>query len=560
MIRQSSIRSVNLLYLVIMLLMVASLALTFIPHYTRLVLTQAVLILLPASLFLRFVEKQDLRTVAERVRWRWPGWKVGLLGLLIGIGLYPVSIAIAGIFQQLMGYTDFIDPDLVIPSTVPTAIMAVLAYAVMAPLCEEILFRGVIQPVYERRGAAWAVLFVGFLFIAFHLSLLQGLSIVLITLALGYVFLRTRSLQASILTHFGANGMAALVITGGVFNTGAQSFLLSPAAMIAGPLVALVALVGLILFTRRTEEADPPAAPTEPVTEPVVDVQTDAPRRRGWVWTFWPLVVAGLFIWLPLVSLEFFIARQPELLAQFGMVQPTEPVKVGAAPWQDKQAWQYEIRNIVGDVVGEGVCELAVNAVTIEITCASDVKAYQVEYGGGTFMSSGGERIDRVAWNRADGELTSGTTTMDLEEGAFQSDLSWSVSPGGISITYQDTFEVNEDIFLALDKTPLARNPDLMLAHSKSWPWQLAAMQFGEGQTGSVIRFDPYTWRSTTRDQGPVAETRNLTVTEEEVQTPAGTVAAWKVITHKDEAAWFDLDGGVKVVQFFNGIETWVLK
>jgi membrane protease YdiL (CAAX protease family) len=560
MIRQSSTRSVNLLYLVMMVLMIASMVLAaFIPHYTRLVLTQAVFIFLPAVLYLRFFEKQTLRTAAERVRWHWPGWGAGLMALLIGVGLYPFSIMIAGIFQQLLGYTDFIDPDMVIPTTVPTAIMAVLAYAVMAPVCEEVLFRGVIQPVYERRGAAWAVLYVGFLFIAFHLSLLQGISIILISLALGYVFLRTRSLQASILTHFGANAMAALVITDGVFNTGAQTVLLSPVAMMVGPAVALVALLALIRFTRRAEAPapEPPAAPAE---EPAAAPQPEASARRGWLRSYWPVVVALLFIWLPMISLEFVIARQPELLEQFSSVQPTEPLQVGAAPWQEDQEWQYEIRNIVGDVVGVGTCTLDVRSETIEITCASDVDAYRVEHGGGTFMSSGGERIDQVAWYRADGRLVGGTTTMNLEDGAFHSDLSWVAMPGGVDIDYQDTFDANGDTFLSWLDTPRAEHPNLLTAHSKIWPWQLAGMPFEAGHTGSIIKFDPYTWRQTTQDQGPLAEIRNLNVSEEEVQTPAGTFTAWKVSAHRDETAWFDVSDGVTVVQFFNGIETWVLK
>jgi membrane protease YdiL (CAAX protease family) len=553
MIRQSSIRSVNLLYLVIMVLMVASLALTFIPHYTRLVLTQAVLILLPAVLFLRFVEKQDLRTIAERVRWRWPGWKVGLLSLLVGAGLYPVSIVIASVFQQLLGYQEFIDPGMVIPSTVGTALLAVLAYAVMAPLCEEFLFRGVIQPVYERRGAAWAVLFVGFLFIAFHLSLLQGLSIILITLALGYVFLRTRSLQASILTHFGANGMAALVLTDGVFNSGAQTWLLSPTAMIAGPVISLSALIGLVLFTRRPQEAAQPLT-AEETTGPLPTAPVAA--QRSWLWAYWPLV-AALFLWLPMISLEFVIARQPDLLEQFtGAVQLGEPLQVGAAPWQGTDVWQYEIRNIVGDVVGEGNCEVAAGDGIVEITCASFVNPYDVEFRGGRFLSSGGERIDQVRWSAAGGRLRGGVSTMDLSDHTYQSELRWSVLPDRISIVHQDSNGSNDEASL-----PLTDDPELLLAHSNAWPWQLVGMRFESGHSGSILKFQPYTWRSETQDQGPLAELRRLSVmAEEEVETPAGTFTAWKVASNKDETAWFNLTGGVTVVKFFNGMETWVLK
>ena len=83
----------------------------------------------------------------------------------------------------------------------------------MAPLCEEVLARGVIQRAYESFGPRRAILYVGGLFVIFHLSLLQGLGIIPLALALGYVYWRSQSLVASILAHFGANAMAALVLT-----------------------------------------------------------------------------------------------------------------------------------------------------------------------------------------------------------------------------------------------------------------------------------------------------------------------------------------------------------
>jgi membrane protease YdiL (CAAX protease family) len=168
------------------------------------------------------------------VSWRWPGGLAALLSLCAGLGLYPVSAVSAGLLQQLLGYTNFSVPADAIPTTLTMALLAVLAYAIMAPFCEEFLFRRVIQPVYAQRGPRRAILWVGVLFIVFHLALLQELSIIPLSLALGYVFYRTRSLPASILTHFGANLPAALVITKGVFNLTLTPVLFSPPLIFGG--------------------------------------------------------------------------------------------------------------------------------------------------------------------------------------------------------------------------------------------------------------------------------------------------------------------------------------
>ncbi|HSV85470.1 MAG TPA: type II CAAX endopeptidase family protein [Levilinea sp.] len=550
--RQAALRPVNLLYLVVMVFMLANLALSFIPQFVRLNLNEALLIFLPAYLFLRFFEKDTTHTLAERVRWRWPGWKVGLLSLVIGIGLYPISITLATIFQQVLGYTDLVDPGTVLPTTVGAAVLAVIAYAVMAPLCEEFFFRGVMQPVYERRFGKWAVLFVGFLFIAFHLSLLQGISIILITLALGYVNYQTRSLQASILTHFGANGMAALVITDGVFKTGAQTWLLSPNTIVAGVLIAVLSLIWLLRFTRQPSEAKVET----PVVETEIAAQPEAPRR-GWLRVYWPILVALLFIWLPLISVEVVFSRSPELLEQLtGVEQPGEPLVVDPVPWQGSEQWRYEIRNIVGDVVGEGTCQIGAAEPALTVTCVSFVEVYDVEYNGGRFLSSGGSRSDLLTWDRAGSRVSGGVTAMDLSSSTFQSETAWSLSDGALMVEYADSNSVSADVSLLLED-----DENVLLAHANIWPWHLAGVRFDEKPAGRVVRFHPYTWRNATQDQGPVAEARRLAVLGEEVvETPAGTFTAWKVTIGRDETAWYDISNGVTVVKFFNGMETWNLK
>jgi membrane protease YdiL (CAAX protease family) len=144
--KTSNIRNINLLFLIVLVLQLSNLFLLWMPQYVRLILNQALFVFLPAYLYLR-LSRQPVR---PRVRWHWPGLKLALLSVLVGAGLYPISGALAGILQSLLGYINFTAPADAIPTSVPMALLVFIAYAGMAPLCEEFLFRGVIQPEYER--------------------------------------------------------------------------------------------------------------------------------------------------------------------------------------------------------------------------------------------------------------------------------------------------------------------------------------------------------------------------------------------------------------------------
>ena len=425
-----SFRAVNLLLFIVMCLQVANVALMWMPQYVRLILNEILFVFLPAYLYLRFTRQP----VAERVRWNWPGWKIAALSLLIGMGLYPLSAANAGWLINLLGYTNFAGAPDAIPTTLLMSVLAVIAYAVMAPLCEEFLFRGVIQPVYEQRGPKWAVFFVGFLFIAFHFSLLQGLSIVLLALALGWVNLRTRSLPASILTHVGANALAALVITQNVFKTGIQNWIVSAPLILGGLAAAAGAAAALVWLTRRPVDT-PLAAPEAAVP--------DQPARPGWLAVSWPLLAAAV-LYLAMISAEFFYARSPQAAAA--------PLKVETSPWQTEQKWAYEIRNAADAAVGDGECRVTPDGAEMGIVCWSKVGAYEVKVKNGTYSSSGGERTDALQWQTADGRLLTGSSNMSLSDGSYGAETSWGLGTEAIEIHMTVKGEPQKDYTLPLSE------------------------------------------------------------------------------------------------------------
>jgi hypothetical protein len=79
---------------------------------------------------------------------------------------------------------------------------------VLAPIVEELIFRGVIFSGFQRIYPAYlAIFFSALLFGLFHLNPWQLGPTFLLGLLLGYVRLRTGSLLATIFTHALHNGM-----------------------------------------------------------------------------------------------------------------------------------------------------------------------------------------------------------------------------------------------------------------------------------------------------------------------------------------------------------------
>lgn len=94
-----------------------------------------------------------------------------------------------------------------------TRAYTLLLAAVIAPLFEEMVFRGIALPVLARwRGAGWAVLVLSFAFAAihFHIPSLVPLFVVALTLSIGYIY--SGSLFVPIVTHALFNVVNLVVI------------------------------------------------------------------------------------------------------------------------------------------------------------------------------------------------------------------------------------------------------------------------------------------------------------------------------------------------------------
>lgn len=122
------------------------------------------------------------------------GFCAGFIGLL----------SVKGIFGSVYldnGVTDLMDNSLLI---------TLLLMAVLPALCEEFLFRGMIQSGAEKLGIGWSIFLSGLLFGLFHFDFQRLAAQALIGFLSAYVVYRTDSIFNGMILHFMNN---ALILT-----------------------------------------------------------------------------------------------------------------------------------------------------------------------------------------------------------------------------------------------------------------------------------------------------------------------------------------------------------
>jgi len=91
--------------------------------------------------------------------------------------------------------------------------LAAIVAVVAAPISEELLFRGVLQPALGRwTGRWWAIFLSAAFFAAAHMDLYAMPLLLVLGIALAYVYDRTRSLAAPVALHMAFNGVTLLSV------------------------------------------------------------------------------------------------------------------------------------------------------------------------------------------------------------------------------------------------------------------------------------------------------------------------------------------------------------
>ena len=148
--------------------------------------------------------------------------KVGLLAYLASVPVvYGAYWAAVWVSRQLAIDLEshplqrlLAEPDV----AVGLVVLSALAAVVTAPVCEELIFRGMLQGWLSRRAPTWlAIVLVAILFGSVHPTPTQ-VPLALLGLMLGYLFHRTGSLVGPIVLHacFNASSVLFLLIVKGL--------------------------------------------------------------------------------------------------------------------------------------------------------------------------------------------------------------------------------------------------------------------------------------------------------------------------------------------------------
>ena len=146
-----------------------------------------------------------------------------MLGLVTGLGLVLISMVLALLTSQLIqAFGDQVEPQKLVTliaeesakkENIPTLIFFVVMAVVVAPIAEEILFRGILYPAIKQIGyPRLAAIGTALLFALFHVNLLTFASLTVVALGLIALYEFTDNLLAPITAHavFNASNLIML--------------------------------------------------------------------------------------------------------------------------------------------------------------------------------------------------------------------------------------------------------------------------------------------------------------------------------------------------------------
>jgi hypothetical protein len=191
---------------------------------------------------------------------RAPSARAASLGLLAGGGGWLLGSALFLAARALapQALVERYDLSRLFAGPLAERVGFVAAAVLVAPICEEVAFRGYLAAAFRTRHRPVFSLAAGaFLFALLHLDPLRGPALFLLGLLYGWLAWRSGSIWTAVIAHAANNGIAAaLALWAGDAGTGEDPTLLwALAGIVAGSL-----LVALVVLLHR-----PPAAPSPPV-------------------------------------------------------------------------------------------------------------------------------------------------------------------------------------------------------------------------------------------------------------------------------------------------------
>ncbi len=551
----ASIRNVNLLYLATFLALLAGgLVMPAISLGWRVVINELALLVLPLGLYL-LLAKGDVR---DTLRLRSVSWRVAWLSLVVGLSIWHFDGWLAITLNQALDYIIPLPPEALNVTLLDNVAMTV-GTVVLAPLVEELLFRGVLQSAYERRGPVRAIAASSLLFVVFHQEFSQSIALLPVALALAYVAWRTQSILPAILIHLGNNAQAMLVSFLAEGSVRRVAFEPSIVRALIGLAIAVGALWSL---TQRTSAPVRGRAAARP--------SWSAGRWLARNWPIFPVVP----IYLLLVGLGLLVGAWPEALTLGQRVDLT------TAPWEDQTRWSYEVRNALDEPVGQAECSLTPEPEAFVLACSMEQSAYEADAPSGFFKEGDATQRQTVHWDRQtlvlervqiEGAFPAGPNQIELdalaEDGRMTVRVDGTANREGRLERCYDLRGARAGVASPPVEEPCRLDGSLLAGGGASsplmagdWPWRFSALPFELLYSRQATLLWPYRSVAGIDDRAPAKQDVFVVVrTAEQLSTPAGQFVTWRVAVGEDQTAWYTVESPHHLVAYSDDMVTWQL-
>ena len=495
-----------------------------------------------AFLFMR----ADRLDVVATARLRKPQLREVGLAILAVPGLWVAGVLLNLLSALVLGYTTPAEPSQY-PSTLLEAVAMAITTMIVAPLCEELMFRGYVQRAYERRNVWVGVAVGGIIFALFHLRFQGAPALLPVAIALSLIAWRTGSIVPGIALHAAYNTIATVLMISLSFLSLQITGGLTAALVCLAVLSTPISFAALWMLWRGTSPSPKPPAAVPGAWQ----------RWAGWV-----PVVGLIAVYGYAATTEVVIGAFPELISN-------GPIQLEAAPadWNEAASWRYTIQNGLGEDIGEATCTRELDDETITLVCDADYEGFDITSG----LPGMGVDLDKLP-----GSLQALTDMLHAEPKSWSLSADWARDTLElIALDAAESTPELDDVQLRVrvdEGTPSVStggDNDLVKAEAGSmllpyeWAWRLSAMPFELAYAADATFVQ--------LDQEGHAQLRPALVNVEGAEptwTPAGTFVAWKVVvTWEDEngqeqhqTAWYDSDAPHTLVNFNDGIVSYALQ
>ena len=499
-----------------------------------------------ALLILLFLRIEHVRAQpALRVR------RPGSVALGLAVAQVP-AFWLGGIVLNLLavmifGYVTPLPPT-AFPSNIVEALALAVTTMIVAPICEELMFRGYVFRAYEHHRVWVGISVTSLIFALYHLRLQGVFALIPISIGLGIITWRTQSVLPSMAMHAAYNGISTVIMI-------ATSLLpMRSVGVITGMAVCLGLLVtpfSVLAFVSLWEKTDPGSLQR-------------VERESGWLRWAWIIPLIGLMLVYGYgATSEFLMGRFPQ---QFSDQELTLAVPDN---WQQPVRLEYTIQNPVGDKLGNAECLRGPRGGNYTLRCDASYEGFNLfedlpglsqlhpeDFGdtlplpegipalSNMFQGDAGAWRLRATWSGGDAEspLTLQTLTGTMR-GVSQTVTTTLTSEPTPTLTAQLT---------GGDRETLKPDGKLFVAHE--WPWRFEGLPFELGY-GGTITFITY-------NESKLPSLRQAFVHVqggEPTWTENDTVITWRVtISYEDPekrtlTAWYQAQPPHTLVRYDDG-------